>query len=73
MISDPAIAKKISDLMLEFGSRLDASVADVADHCKADELNRYRQAVGSVMADMLIEIMNPLYAMHPEIKPAELR
>lgn len=72
MISDPMLARKIFGLMLEFSARLDASVADVQDHCTNAEFNAYRQAIGIVMSDMLFEIMNPLYATHPNIKPAEI-
>jgi len=70
MISDPVVARRISDLMLEFGARLDISVAEVSEQCGREELAAYRRAVGSVMSTMLLDIMNPLYAKHPAIKPS---
>ncbi len=72
MICDAALAGKISDLMLQFSARLDQSVADVAAVSSIEELNQYRRAVGSVMGEMLLGIMNPLYRMHPDIKPKAL-
>ena len=72
MIRDAALAGKISDLMLEYSARLDQSVADVADVSSIEELNQYRRGVGAVMGEMLLRIMNPLYRMHPDIKPKAL-
>ena len=73
MINDESVAKQISDLMLEYGARLDASVALVRGRCTEDEFRAYRSAVGEVMGAMLLEIMNPLYARHPALKPDGLR
>ena len=73
MIEKKEIAAQISALMLEYGAKLDASVALVRDHCSENELKEYRRAVGEVMGTMLLEIMNPLYRQHPELKPAQLR
>jgi len=47
--------------MLEFGSRLDASVALVRDRCSVAEFKAYQKAAGRVMAKMLLEVMNLLY------------
>jgi len=73
MIDSEEVAKEISKLMLEYGARLDASVALVKERCTDEELRAYRRAVGKVMGEMLLEIMNPLYARHPDLKPGELR
>lgn len=40
--------------------------------CDESELNVYRSAVGEIMGRMLIDIMNPIYKQHPELKPKEL-
>jgi hypothetical protein len=72
MILRKDIAKQVSQLMLEYAARLDASVALVQSECSPDELAVYRLAVGTVMGDMLLEIMNPLYKMHPDLKPPQL-
>ena len=73
MIASEKIAEEISKLMLEFGARLDASVALVKDNCTAEELQLYRRAVGEIMGAMLLDIMNPLYEKHPRLKPEQLR
>ncbi len=73
MVENEGIAKQTSDLMLEFGGRLDASVALVKESCNEEELNGYRRAVGAIMAEMLLQVMNPLYRRHPDLKPAGLK
>lgn len=73
MIEDEQVAKQISDLMLEYGARLDASVLLVKNTCSEGELKTYRRAVGEIMGNMLTEVMNPLYQRHPTLKPKGLR
>ena len=58
-------------LMLEIGAKLDASVADVQASCLLPEFEKHRREVGQIMGRMLLDIMNPLYDQHPEIKPKE--
>lgn len=72
MINDPAIAKQVSDLMVETLARLDRSTAMVMDVCPPEEFNAYRRAAGAVMAEIVLEILNPLYSMHPLLKPKEM-
>lgn len=72
MINDSAIAKEISDLMLKYGARLDASVAQVQKRASAQEFEAYRAAIGKILGAMLLEVMNPLYARHPHLKPDRL-
>ncbi len=73
MIEQKDVAKEVSNLMLEVGARLDASTALVKERCSAVEFEAYRRAVGKIMGEMLLEVMNPLYQKHPDLKPKELR
>lgn len=72
MISDSSLAKEISTVMLEYGARLDDLVARAQSICPDAEFQNFRRAVGAVMGEMLTEVMNPLYAKHPNLKPREL-
>jgi hypothetical protein len=72
MIKDKVIAESVSKLMLEFGARLDASVVTVRDRCSEAEFCAYRSAVGKILGDMLLDVMNPLYLQHPGLKPSGL-
>jgi hypothetical protein len=69
MIQDATVARQISDLMIEFSIRLDSSIVTVQEKCSADEFKIYRRAVGGILGEMLLGIMNPLYAEHPALKP----
>ena len=70
MIKDPSIARQVSDLMIEFSQRLDESILIVQEHCSPDEFKVYRLAVAKVLGEALLEVMDPLYAEHPDLKPA---
>ena len=68
VISDQETAKRISELMLHVSDELNESVRMAQDNCPADEFLKYRLAVGGIMAELL-EVLNPLYSTHPELKP----
>ena len=72
MISNNQIAQEINQLMLEYGAKLDSTVAQVQRRCSSQEFEAYREAVGKVMGYMFFEIMSPLYEAHPNLKPKEL-
>ena len=72
MIKDPSIARQVSDLMIEFSARLDRSILTVQERCSPEEFKVYRLAVAKVLGEMLLEVMNPLYAEHPGLKPPGL-
>jgi hypothetical protein len=72
MIEDESLARQVSDLMLECGAKLDASVAAMQSKLPEDEFVEYRRAIGRVMGAMLLDIMNPIYERHPQIKPSHL-
>jgi hypothetical protein len=71
MIRDARIAKEISDLMIALSGRLDGSIAMVRKQCSPEEFAAYRRA-GRIIGEMLLEVLNPLYAEHPSLKPAEM-
>lgn len=65
-------AKEISALMMSMGEQLNTSVRLVQATEDDAEFRRYRDSVSRLMTTMLLEIMNPLYAEHPDLKPPEL-
>jgi hypothetical protein len=66
------LAAQLSTLMLEYGAKLDPSVELVTANGSEQEALRYKRAVGRIMGEMLVEIMNPIYAEHPDLKPPQL-
>jgi hypothetical protein len=72
MIEDQAIATQISETMLNVSEQLDASIYAVMEHCSYEEFQEYRRAVGAVLGEIVLGILNPLYARHPDLKPPEM-
>ena len=70
MISNSDVAKQISDLMLDIFRRVDESVATVKTKCPLDEALVYKKAVGRVAGPIVMEVLEPLYAKHPSLKPS---
>ena len=69
---DKQIASDVNKLMLDYAAKLDESLRVVMENCPAEEFKRYREAVSHIMMTMLLDVMNPIYAEHPEFKPAAL-
>jgi hypothetical protein len=72
MIENEALAKQVSDLMLDVGARLDASLIQMQSVLPESEFNWYRDAGSRILTPMLLDVMNPLYARHPALMPPEL-
>lgn len=66
---DKPLARSISDLMLDVTARLDTSLATVQERGSPEEFERYRDAVGRILGEILLEVLNPIYAEHPDLKP----
>jgi len=67
-------AEEICALLLRHGQELDASVARVLQvEGETEDYRRYRGCVGRLMGDMLLEVLNPLFAEYPDLKPPQLK
>lgn len=69
---DRRTAQQIAELMLRVSSWIDQSTALVEDQSPGESAEKYKQAAGRVMGDILLEVLNPLYAEHPELRPTAL-
>lgn len=69
MISDPNTAKFVGELMLRCLQEMRESIDTVKGTSSPDELLRYTNAVGSVGFRVVYDVLEPLYAQHPELKP----
>lgn len=72
MIQDPKVAEEVNKKVLEINRLLNELVAYVNQNSPPEEEKRFRHAVGSVLGELLLEIVNPLYCQHPELKPPEM-
>lgn len=73
MFQNKATAEEIARLMARVGVELDRSIQLVKTTESDTVFREYRNSVSKLLTTMLVEIMNPLYEHHPELKPPELR
>ncbi|EPX62622.1 hypothetical protein D187_008810 [Cystobacter fuscus DSM 2262] len=66
-------ARKLSELMVDVGRRLDESLHEVQGRESEEFFKKYRRTVGDLMGTMLMEVMNPIYAHYPDLTPPQLR
>lgn len=66
-------ARQVSELMVSMGADLDRSMSLVKETESDADFKRYRESISKIMTVMLLEIMNPLYVEHPDLKPEQLR
>lgn len=69
MVSDKQIASEISSRVLEVNRLLNEVISLAQGGSSPDELSVLKLAVGRVLGELLVEIVNPLYRAHPELKP----
>jgi hypothetical protein len=69
MIADPEIARSVSDLMLEIFRQVDESVAYIRARCSADEASAYQKATAPLAGAIVMNVLEPLYLQHPDLKP----
>ncbi|HRD73790.1 MAG TPA: hypothetical protein PK027_10870 [Aquimonas sp.] len=72
MITDHEIASEVSRRVLEVNRLLNEAVSLVQERCPEAETSEFKQAVGSVLGALLLDVVNPLYRVHPQLAPPEL-
>jgi hypothetical protein len=43
------------------------------DTCSDKEFKKYRIAVGTIMADLYLKVMQPIHQRYPDLEPPELK
>src|SRR5579862_2040379 len=61
MIKNPAVAKQVSELMLDVFRRLDESTHMVKETCSPEEFSAYNKAVARVVGPIVMDVLKPLY------------
>jgi len=69
MVKSPHAAQRISELMLDISARINESVDLIKSDCPGEEHAAYQRAAAKAVALLQQEILNPLYAEHPELRP----
>jgi hypothetical protein len=66
-------AKIVMELVTRNAAEQDAILTEIQSLCTEEEFNEYRVMIGRSIGAMLFEIINPIVAKYPELKPSELR
>lgn len=66
------VAESILALVFEYGGKLNDSMLSVRETSDEEEFGRYRRAVGTVLASAFENIIDPILAEHPDLRPAQL-
>jgi hypothetical protein len=72
MIADKHLASEVSERVLEANRLLNDVVALVHTRGTSDESDAFRLAIGNVLGELLLGVVNPLYRRHPDLKPPGL-
>jgi len=65
-------AQYVSGLMLRVAGELNDSVARCDEAENGVDSSAYRKSVAHVMQVVLVEILNPIYREHPDLRPEQL-
>lgn len=66
---DHDTAAKVLSAAFEASSILDQSIHHVMSSGTPEEVTGYKRAVGRVMGEILLQILNPVIADHPDLAP----
>jgi hypothetical protein len=65
-------AKIMMEVAIRNAAEQDAALKEIQPLCTEAEFGEYRRMIGRSMGAMLFEIINPIVAKYPELKPPEL-
>jgi len=66
-------AKIIMDVAIKHAAEQDAALAQIQSLCTEDEFKEYRGMIGRSMGAVLFEIIFPIVAKYPELKPPQMK
>ena len=67
MLSDPKLAVEVYGRLIEARGLIANSVARIKGRCTDDEYVAYRRAIGDVLGDLIIDVLEPIRAAHPSV------
>jgi hypothetical protein len=65
-------AKLIMKVVTRNAAEQDAVLAKIQSLCTEAEFGEYRRMIGKSMGAMLVEIIHPIVAKYPELRPDQL-
>jgi hypothetical protein len=65
-------AQKILELMVRHGAEQNQVLLDIQPLCSVEDFTKYKAMIGTSMGSMLLDVINPIVAMYPDLKPRQL-
>ena len=65
-------AEKIVNLMIKHGAEQNALLTEIHPICSDDEFQKYKRMIGQSMGSLLLDVINPIVELHPDLKPSQL-
>jgi len=66
-------ANKATDRCAEHAAEQNSVLTKIQPLCTREKLAEYREMIGKSMGAMLFEVINPIVAKYPELKPPQLK
>lgn len=70
---DKATALQVDRLARQAQGDLNDALLIVKTNCSSEEFSKLRAVIGNLMGAIVIDLLQPLYAEHPDIVPPELK
>ena len=65
-------AIKVNEMLLECYFKLHDTIDIVRESSDAEERSAYCQGIGKVLGYLLLDVLDPIYAEHPELRPEQI-
>ena len=70
---DNTTAQQVERLGRTANAALNEALLIAQANCTTEEFTALRSVIGQIMGAVVIDLLQPLYAAHPEITPPELQ
>jgi hypothetical protein len=70
---DKATAEQVDRLARHAQGQLNDAIRAVQATSSQEEFEKFRLVVGRIMGAIVVDVLQPLYAEHPDLMPPELR
>jgi hypothetical protein len=58
--------------MVKHGAEQNAVLSEIRSICADDEFQEYKRMIGQSMGCILLDVINPIVALYPGLKPSQL-
>jgi hypothetical protein len=67
------VSKEVLEAVFESSKLLDGALVAIRERASPEEHRKYLDTVSRLLVTMLVEIINPILAEHPQLTPDEMK